>query len=94
MPADLTERCNPADAVIIVDCIALEVVGALPTLMGFAGSPLWRSQSPWGHRCYFLGIKPLPPAVRPPAARRLMLASLVYLPAVLVSLAIDKLVCR
>jgi len=76
--------------VIVVSSIALLIVGAMPALLGYAGivyliTPL------------ALGCAMLAPAimlVRGPetsaAARRVMFASLFYLPAVLLVLVLDR----
>ncbi len=84
------ENSYPENPVIVVASIVLLVVGALPTLMGFAGLAYLVTS-------IALGCAMLLPAivlVRGPetagAARRVMFASLLYLPAVLLVMVLDK----
>lgn len=84
-------RGNPVDRLVLLDCVALIAAGALPALLGFAG---WISV---GVACA-LGAMMLAYAIslaRQPhvadAARRVMFASLFYLPIVFLVLVLDRL---
>jgi protoheme IX farnesyltransferase len=84
-------RGNPVDTLILLDCVALIAAGALPALMGFAG---WLSFAVAGT----LGVMMLVYALRlahaphaSEAARRVMFASLFYLPIVFLVLVLDRL---
>jgi heme o synthase len=84
------DNSYPENPVIVVSSIILIIVGAMPTLMGFAGIIYLITSAA-------LGIAMLMPAlllVRGPetaaAARRVMFASLFYLPAVLLVMVLDK----
>ena len=74
---------------IVTGCLALLVVGLLPTLIGLAGPAYFFGALILG--TVFLGcgmLQALSPSV--PAARRLLFASLLYLPALLILMALDK----
>ena len=84
------EHSYPENPVIVVSSLILILVGAMPTLFGYAGIVYLITS-------VALGIAMLMPAlmlVRGPetaaAARRVMFASLFYLPAVLLVLVLDK----
>lgn len=74
---------------IVANCLALLVVGLLPTLVGLAGPVYF-----WGAFVFgsvFLGYGVAFAVSRTPsAARHLLLASLLYLPATLIVMALDK----
>lgn len=74
---------------IVVNCVALLGVGLVPTLLGVAGSLYFAVAFVLG--AAFLGCG-VAAAVRPStaAARRVMFASLLYLPALLACMAFDK----
>lgn len=74
---------------ILSYCMALLVVSLLPTLLGFAGSFYFLAALLLG--IYFLacGVG-LGMAQSLPAARRLLFASLIYLPVLLVVMALDR----
>lgn len=74
---------------IVVNCIALLAVGLAPTLLGVAGSLYFAVALVLGTAFLACGIAA---AVRPStaAARRVMFASLLYLPALLACMAFDK----
>jgi protoheme IX farnesyltransferase len=84
------ENRYPENPVIVVSSIILLVVGALPTLMGFAGVVYLVTSIALG--CAMLASAVV--LVRGPetaaAARRVMFASLFYLPAVLLVMVLDR----
>lgn len=74
---------------IVTGCLALLAAGLLPTLLGLAGWVYFVGALTLG--VVFLGCGMAQAASRSvPAARRLLFGSLLYLPALLVLLAIDK----
>jgi protoheme IX farnesyltransferase len=74
---------------IVTGCLALVAVGLLPTLIGLAGMVYFFGALTLGMG--FLGCGMLQASSRSiPAARRLLFASLVYLPILLALLALDK----
>lgn len=74
---------------IVSNCLALLVVGLLPTLVGLAGPLYFLAALVLG--CVFLGYGVAFAMARTaPSARQLLLASLLYLPALLVVMALDK----
>lgn len=84
-------RGNPVDALILLDCVALIAAGALPVLLGFAG---WISLGVAGALgammlVYALRLARTPHAAE--AARRVMFASLFYLPIVFLVLVLDRI---
>ena len=74
---------------IMINCLALLPVGLLPTLLGLSGPVYFIAALVFGLAFLAYGISF---AVSPtaPAARHLLLASLLYLPAVLITMALDK----
>jgi len=74
---------------IVSNCLALLVVGFLPTLVGLAGPVYFVTALVLG--AVFLGYGIKFAVVRTaPAARHLMVASLLYLPTLLLVMALDK----
>lgn len=74
---------------IVAGCLALLVVGLLPTLIGLAGPAYFFGALVLG--TVFLGCGMLQAVTRSaPAARRLLFVSLLYLPALLALMALDK----
>ncbi len=84
------ENSYPENPVILVASVILLIVGALPTLMGFAGVVYLITSIALG--CAMLASAVV--LVRGPetaaAARRVMFVSLFYLPAVLLVMVLDK----
>ena len=74
---------------IVSNCLALLAVGLLPTLMGFAGSVYFLGALGLGIGLLGCGIA-LALSRSIADARRLVFASLVYLPVLLVLMALDK----
>jgi protoheme IX farnesyltransferase len=74
---------------IVINCLALLVVGLLPTLVGLAGPVYFVAALVFG--CLFLGYGIAFALSRTAtAARQLLFASLLYLPATLLVMALDK----
>ena len=84
------ESGNPTSAVIVGTCVALLVAGALPTLMGFAGLAYLVVAALFGLVFLFFAFRLRSAPGLAAAARHLVLASVVYLPVVLLVLALDR----
>jgi protoheme IX farnesyltransferase len=81
---------NPANTLMLTASVMLVLIGMLPTVMGFAGDVYLFVAIAFGAAMLFFGIRlALTPATAL-AARRVMMASLVYLPAVLLVMVLDK----
>ena len=76
---------------IVLNCIALIAVAMLPTLLGFAGATYFIIAGALGAGLLVYSIKMAASPGIPAAARRLMFASLVYLPAVMLLMVLDKI---
>lgn len=74
---------------IVSNCLALLAVGLLPTLIGFTGSVYFFSALVLGMMFLWYGVN-LARLCSREAARRLLFASLVYLPVLLAVMAFDK----
>ena len=74
---------------IVSNCFALLAVGLLPTLVGFAGSTYFFCALALGSIFLWYGVS-LALSCSQAAARRLLFASLVYLPVLLAVMAFDK----
>jgi heme o synthase len=88
LPADdhLSDNVN---RVIVAACMVLLLVGMAPALMGFAGIVYLVVAALLGAMLLFYALR-LMRAPAAAAARRLMFASLIYLPAVFLLLVLDK----
>lgn len=75
---------------IVSNCAALLVVGLMPTLLGIAGPLYFAAALTLGLGFLASGIS-LALSPTPTAARRVLLASLVYLPVLLAAMAADKM---
>ena len=75
---------------IIEHCLALLAVSLLPTLIGIAGALYFIAALALGSGLLAYGIG-LAATRTPAAARRLLFASLIYLPALLVVMALDRI---
>jgi len=82
---------NPSDLVVILAGLALIGVGTIPTFMGFAGVPYLVVAALLGLGMMLFAIAMIRDPDRPQPARRLLMASLLYLPIVLLMMVIDKL---
>jgi len=74
---------------IVSNCLALLAVGLIPTLIGFAGTTYFFCALALGSIFLWYGIS-LALSCSPAAARRLLFASLLYLPVLLAVMAFDK----
>jgi protoheme IX farnesyltransferase len=74
---------------IVINCLALLPVGLLPTLLGLSGPVYFLAALVLGMAFLAYGIS-FAVSRTAPAARQLLLASLLYLPAVLIVMALDK----
>jgi len=74
---------------IVSNCLALVAVGMLPTILGFAGIIYCVVATAAATIMLVYGIK-LAAAPTTVAARRVMVASLIYLPVVLLMMVLDK----
>ena len=74
---------------IVANCLALLVVGLLPTLVGLAGPLYFVAALAFGIAYLGYGIA-FALSRNAPSARQLLLASLLYLPALLIVMALDK----
>jgi heme o synthase len=90
LPAD-TRWGNPSDIVVIAASIGLIAVGVAPTLMGFAGVPYLIAAALLGAGMLAYGVAMVRAPGQARAARRLLFASLIYLPVVLLMMVIDKI---
>lgn len=82
---------NPADSLMIGATIVLVLVGMLPTLLGFAGTFYLAAAILLGVFMLYQGIKLVRAKADAAAARSVMMASLIYLPAVLLVMVLDKI---
>ncbi len=84
------DRGNRTTALIMASCVALLAVGAMPTLMGFAGITYLVIAALMGLGFLFFAFRLYRAPALAVAARHLLLASVVYLPVVLLVLALDR----
>jgi heme o synthase len=89
LPLDGRGR-NPTASLIVGACAALILAGALPTLMGFAGLAYLVVAATLGFGFLFFAIRLKSAPMMAAAARNVVLASIVYLPVVLLVLALDR----
>ena len=75
---------------VVSNSLALLAVGMLPTILGFAGLTYFLVAAIAGSIMLLYGIR-LAAAPAPAAARRLLVASLIYLPVVLLVMVLDKI---
>ncbi len=75
---------------VVSNSLALLAVGMLPTVLGFAGLTYFLVALAAGAIMLAYGVK-LAAAPAPAAARRLLVASLIYLPVVLLVMVLDKI---
>ena len=83
-------RGNPVDKLILLDCVALIVAGALPTLLGFAGWISLLVAGALGVMMLTFGLRLARNPNAAAAARRVMFASLLYLPIVFLVIVLDR----
>jgi heme o synthase len=85
-----SEDRYPENPVIVISSIILLVVGTLPTLMGFAGVVYLVTSIALGCAMLAAAVVLVRGPETPAAARRVMFASLFYLPAVLLVMVLDR----
>ncbi len=83
-------RGNPVDRLILLDCGALIAAGALPTLLGFAGRVSLLVAVALGVMMLAFGLRLARNPNAAAAARRVMFASLLYLPIVFLVIVLDR----
>jgi len=83
-------RGNPVDRLILLDCLALIAAGALPTLLGFAGRISLLVAVALGLMMLAFGLRLARNPNAAAAARRVMFASLLYLPIVFLVIVLDR----
>ncbi len=74
---------------VVTNCLALLLVGLSPTFVGLSGGVYFFAAAVFGIAFLAYGIS-FAVSRTAPAARQLLLASLLYLPAVLIVMALDK----
>ena len=89
IPLDSDDR-HPENPLIVVAALALLIVGALPTLMGFAGITYLVIAAALGCAMLASALRLVRGLETPTAARRVLLTSLIYLPLVLLVMVLDK----
>jgi protoheme IX farnesyltransferase len=90
LPSDTDRGGNPSNAVVIAASFGLILAGIMPTLLGFAGIPYLVIAAVLGAGMFGFGYVMVKSPNNLVAARRLLLASLVYLPVVLLVLVLDR----
>jgi protoheme IX farnesyltransferase len=90
LPSD-TRWGNPSDLVVISASIGLIAVSIAPALMGFEGTPYLAAAAMLGAGMLAFAIAMVRAPGRAQAARRLLFASLVYLPVVLLMMVVDRI---
>jgi protoheme IX farnesyltransferase len=83
-------RGNPVDKLILLDCLALIAAGVLPTALGFAGRISLLVAVALGAMMLVFGVKLARNPNAAAAARRVMFASLLYLPIVFLAIVLDR----
>jgi heme O synthase-like polyprenyltransferase len=79
------------DTLILLDSAALIAAGALPTMLGFAGRVSLLTGLGMGAMMLVFGIRLARNPEAAAAARRVMFASLFYLPIVFLAIVLDRL---
>ena len=90
LPDDTAHGGNPSNLVVIAGCLGLVAVGIVPTMLGFAGIPYMVIASALGLGMLMVGFAMVRSPGNSRAARRVLLASLVYLPIVWLVLVLDR----
>jgi heme o synthase len=83
-------RGNPVDRLILLDCVALIAAGVLPTALGFAGRISLLVTVALGVMMLTFGLRLARTPDAAAAARRVMFASLLYLPIVFLAIVLDR----
>src|SRR5579862_2032924 len=90
LPEDNIRGGNASNPIVIVGSLGLIAIGIIPTLLGYAGIPYLVIASAMGIWMLAFGITMVRSPGNSKAARRLLLASIVYLPIVLLVLVLDR----
>jgi protoheme IX farnesyltransferase len=90
LPNDTARGGNPSNPVVIGASLGLVAIGIIPTLLGFAGVAYMAIAGLLGAAMLMFGFAMVRAPENATAARRLLLASLVYLPIVLLALVLDR----
>lgn len=90
LPQDSPRGGNASNAVVIAASLGLVAIGIIPVVLGFAGTPYAVIASALGVGMLGFGFAMVRSPGNARAARRLLLASLVYLPIVLLVLVLDR----
>ncbi len=90
IPLDREGNRHPENPVIVASSVMLVLVGAMPTLMGFAGIDVPGDRRRARGRDARRGVALVRGPETAAAARRVMFASLLYLPVVLLAMVLDR----
>jgi protoheme IX farnesyltransferase len=90
LPNDTARGGNPSNPIVIGGCLGLIAIGIIPTLLGFAGVAYMVIAAALGVAMLMFGVAMVRSPENSTAARRLLLASIVYLPIVLLVLVLDR----
>jgi heme o synthase len=90
LPQDNARGGNASNPIVIAGSLGLIAVGVIPTMLGFAGIPYMVIAVALGIWMLAFGVAMVRAPGNSKAARRLLLASLVYLPIVLLVLVLDR----
>ncbi len=90
LPKDSARGGNASNPIVIAASLGLIAIGIIPTMLGFAGVPYMVIASALGVWMLAFGLVMVRSPGSAKAARRLLLASLVYLPIVLLVLVLDR----
>ena len=91
LPQDNSRGGNASNPIVIAGSLGLVAVGIIPTLLGFTGIPYAVIASALGVWMLAFGVSMVRAQGNTKAARRLLLASIVYLPIVLLVLVLDRM---
>jgi len=90
LPRESSGR-NPADILMITATMILVLVGILPAILGFAGQIYLAAAILLGAFMLYHAVKLTRAKANAAAARSVMMASLIYLPAILLVMVLDKI---
>jgi protoheme IX farnesyltransferase len=90
LPKDNERGGNPSNPVVIAASLGLVAMGVVPTVLGYAGVPYLLIAVALGLAMFAFGYSMVKEPKSAQAARRLLLASLFYLPVVLLVLVVDR----
>jgi heme o synthase len=91
LPDDNARGGNTSNPIVIAGCLGLIALGVIPTMLKFAGIPYMVIASALGVGMLIFGLVMVRSPASSRSARRLLLASLVYLPIVLLVLVLDRI---